>query len=291
MSKIIGIILLVAAVFVISLVWKTAPANNLLSSNPSETAAPQTNVSTNYSTNYSPYSAPSGGTTISAPSKPEATPLNQRVRISSANISGYPLQYSHITLYSSLKKGETIDITGWKIKSNKSEATIPQAIEIYDLSGYSVDGDIILKQSNYVDLYSLSSPVNKNLRLNKCSGYLAQSYNFGPVYLSSGCPRISSSEIRNLSGQCQSYIQSLGSCRTPDLNFSNSLPGNDEGNACRAFLQNIGYASCVSSHRNDADFLSNNWIVWLYGQITLDPQHDYLRLYNASGDLMSEYSY
>ncbi len=291
MSKIIGIILLVAAVFVISIMWKTAPTNNLLSSKPSETVAPQTNVSTNYSTNYSPYSAPSGGTTISSPSKPEATPLNQRVYISSANVSGYPLKYSHITLYSRLKEGEIINITGWKIKSNKSEATISQAVEIYDLSGYSVNGDIILKPNNYADLYSLTSPINKNLRLNKCSGYLTQTYDFQPLYLSQSCPYISSSEIKNLSGQCQSYIQSLGSCRTPDLNFSNSLPGTDEGNACRVFLQNIGYTSCVSSHRNDADFLSNNWIVWLYGQITLDPQHDYLRLYDTNGNLISEYSY
>ena len=68
--------------------------------------------------------------------------------------------------------------------------------------------------------------------------------------------------------------------------------GTDEGNACRAFLQKIGYGSCFRSHREDADFLSNNWIVWLEPQtLNLNSQHDYLRLYDKDGNLVSEYNY
>lgn len=284
MSKIIGIILLVAAVFIISIIGKTIPGNPT-TARPSETTVPQTNVKQ--------YSAPAaGGTSISNPPKSEATPLSKRVYISSASLSGYPQTYSRITLYSSLKEGETVDITGWKIKSNKSETIIPKAVEIYDPSGFTPTSDIILKPGNYVELYSLTSPLSKNLRLNKCIGYLGEIYNFQPIYLPQNCPTFSSSETRQLSGQCQSYIWSLGYCRTPAANFYNALPGSGEGNVCREFLQTIGYNSCFRSHKGDADFLSNSWIVWLGQQnINLDSQHDYLRLYDTKGNLISEYSY
>ena len=152
--------------------------------------------------------------------------------------------------------------------------------------------DIILKSGHYVDLYSLTSPLNRNLRLNKCVGYLENIYDFKPLYLSQNCPYFPSSETRQLSGQCQSYLSSLSSCKTPDVSFYNNLPGTDEGNACRAFLQKIGYGSCFRSHREDADFLSNNWIVWLEPQtLNLNSQHDYLRLYDKDGNLVSEYNY
>ncbi|MFA5084177.1 MAG: hypothetical protein WC475_02235 [Candidatus Paceibacterota bacterium] len=288
MKKVFGIILIIAAIFVVSYVFKTIPTNTLTGSKPSETPAAPSNTQTTSGQ----YSAPSGGTATYTPPAPEATPLNQRVYISSAYVSGYPSQYSRIALYTRLKEGETVDITGWKIKSNKSEIIIPQAIELYDPSGNGANGNIVLKPNNYVDIYDLNSPLNRNLRLNKCVGYLAQIYNFGPISVSYGCPYISSSETKNLSGQCQSYVQSLGSCQTPDQTFYNSLPGSDEGNACRAFLQNIGYGSCFRSHQQEKDFLSNTWIVWLEQQnLDLDSQHDYVRLYDTNGSLISEYSY
>ena len=282
MPKFIGIILLAGAILLISIIGKTAPGNPT-TSKPSETAAPRTNIQ---------YPSSGDGTAISNPLKSEATPLSQRVYIGSANLFNYPKEYFRITLYSRLKEGETVDITGWKIKSNKSEIVIPQAVEIYNPDGSAQAGNVILKSGNYAELYSLASPLNRNLRLNKCVGHLGEIYNFQPIYLPQNCPTFSSSEIRQLSGQCQSYLLSLSTCKTPDVSFYNNLSGTDEGNACRAFLQNIGYGSCFRDHRQDADFLSNNWIIWLDSQtLNLDSRHDYLRLYNQKGILMSEYSY
>lgn len=281
MSRIIGIILLLGAIFIISIIGKTVPGNPT-TARPSETTVPQTNI------NYSTPSA--GGTAISNPSKSEATPLSQRVSIGSASVFVYPKEYSRITLNSRLKEGETVNITGWKIKSNKNEIIIPQAIEIYDPGGFGKSGDLILKPDNYADLYSLASPFDRNIRLNKCIGYLKKIYNFDPIYLPQNCPYFSGADIRQLSGQCQDYIQRLPSCEYPDVGFYNLLPGTDEGNTCRAFLQNIGYGGCFRGHQQDKDFLSDNWIVWLDEQI-IDPRHDYLRLYDKEGNLVSEYNY
>ena len=288
MSKLIGFVLLTGAILLILFIGKTAPGGPI-ANRPSETTAPQANVKLN--SDQSPVSAGGrggAGTVISDSSQSEV----QKAYIGSAGFFGYPKEYSRITLYSRLKEGEAVDITGWKIKSNKNEIIIPQAVEIYNPDGSAQASDIILKPGNYVELYSLTSPVNRNLRLNKCVGYLEEIYNFQPIYLSRNCPAFSGSEIRQFSGQCQSYLLSLSACKTPDVNFYNNLPGTDEGNACRAFLQTIGYGNCFRGHRQDADFLSNNWIVWLETQtLNLDSRHDYLRLYDRKGNLVSEYNY
>ncbi len=267
----------------ILIIGKTVPGNPT-TARPSEAPAPQANVRVESS------APPAGQSVISGPAKIEETPLKERVDIGSVGSFGYPIEFSRITLYSRLKEKETVNITGWKIKSNKSEAIIPQAVEIYEPAGFAPVGDIILKPDNYVEIYSSISPLNRNFRLNKCIGYLEGIYNFQNS-LPKNCPSLSRSDIRYLSSQCQSYIDSLSPCQIPEVNFYNSLAGTDEGNACRSFLQNINYGSCFQSHQNDVDFLSNIWMVWLNQQQILDQRHDYLRLYDRAGNLIDEYSY
>jgi hypothetical protein len=217
------------------------------------------------------------------------SPYFKKVKISSVSPRSWGSYPSEITLYfSSFQKGETINITGWKIKSNRSFTVIPQAVSVYEPSGFASETDIVLAGSHRVKIYSGAAPFQKNLRLNKCLGYLQNTYRFNPS-LPRNCPSISRSEIGHLSGYCQSYILSLGSCRLPDTNFYNSLPG-DEGNACRDFLNKISYGFCFQKHRFDNDFLSNEWRVWI-GQNILDLQHDKIHLFDKQGLLVDEYSY
>lgn len=230
------------------------------------------------------YSLPSGYI------RAEISPFYQKVRISSASPSLFSNYPSQIRLYSYFSRtNERIDITGWKIKSNKKEITIPQAVNLYDLSGFSADADIVLNPNSYVDIYSNTSAVNRNLRLNKCSGYLENDFSFLPA-LPKNCPLISRSAISSLSGQCQSYIMSLNSCQIPSISVYNSFPGGDDGNKCRAFLGNLNYNSCVKEHRNDADFYLNDWKVWA-NQSILDAQHDTIKLFDSAGLLVDQYIY
>jgi hypothetical protein len=220
----------------------------------------------------------------------ELSPFFQKIRISSvsySSFSGYP---SQIQIYSNLSKNENVNITGWKIKSNTGkEIIIPQAVNLYDLSNFLYDSDIILSASGYVSIYGNSSIISRNLRLNKCIGYLENDYDFVPQ-LPRNCPQASRSSVQYLSGQCQSYVLSLGSCQVPDVSFYNSLPGNDSGNACRAFLSNINYYSCVKEHRNDLDFYLNDWRVWV-GKNILDSQHDTIKLFDNKGLFVDQYIY
>ncbi|MEK7555639.1 MAG: hypothetical protein AAB516_02365 [Patescibacteria group bacterium] len=221
----------------------------------------------------------------------QLSPYFQKITVSSVspNRSQSISSYSTIRLSSGISGEEIINITGWKIKSNRKEIIIPQAVGIYSPLNWEPETDIILSKGNYVYIYSNKSAFNRNLRLNKCVGFLENIYDFIPS-LPQNCPSISRSEYNYLSGECQSYILSLRGCELPKVSFSNSLPGTSEGNACREFLNTISHGSCFKKYRNDSDFFSNEWRVWINADI-LDSQHDRILLYDKIGLLVDEYSY
>lgn len=220
------------------------------------------------------------------------SPYFEKVQISSASLYSYFYgNYSKtIQLSSYSLKDESINISGWKIKGNRYGFTIPQAINVYNPEGINKEENIILSGSSYLIIYSGKSPINKNLRFNKCAGYLNNFYDFNPD-LPNDCPAIERSEYVGLYGQCQSYLMSLGRCAMPDVGFYNSLSGTDEGNACRAFLNTISHAACFRKYRDDGDFLSNQWRIWMNEDFLFDSLHDRLLLFDNKGLLVDEYIY
>ncbi|MBI5306245.1 hypothetical protein HZB04_01520 [Candidatus Wolfebacteria bacterium] len=215
-----------------------------------------------------------------------------QIKIYSVSYSSSETTPSEIKINSDFQdKNKSIDISGWKIKSNLRELEIPKAINIYEPSGSSQETDIYFESGNNLNIYSNISPIGKNFRLNKCIGYLENSYKFTPP-LSSNCPPIyTRDEIATFAGYCQTYIMSIGSCKLPDTNYYNSLPGTDQGNACRNFLNPISYNGCFQKHRNDSDFLSKEFRTWVNQNTLLDSQHDRLLLFDKNGFLVSEYVY
>mgnify|MGYP001596582428 FL=1 len=224
----------------------------------------------------------------------QLSPFFEKIRIASASFSAGYNKPSTIRLYSRLESGDLpIDITGWRLKSNRYEFIISKAVEIYKPSGTNEEKNVILSSNNYVNIYSTTSAINKNLRLNKCMGYLENSFDFNPT-LPQSCPMVYRSryEIAYLSGQCQTYLFSLGGCKPVDVAFYNSLlTGTSEGNVCRAFLNTVGtYGNCFEKYSQDKDFLSTEWRLWVNIDI-LDSQHDRLDLFDNNGLLVSDYVY
>lgn len=297
MGKFIGIILLIGAVILILMLGKL-PTLNQTSSKPSETPVAPTitheiKSATPSSQSLSPapqaipdYLIPSGFT------RAQLSSFFQKITISSAHASysNYP---SEIKLYSSLPKDEKINITGWRIKSNGGEIIIPQAINAYEPSDLIPPQDIVLSANNYVNIYLSINPINKSFRLNKCMGYLQNTYIFNPP-LPQNCPIPSHSDISYLSGQCQSYILSLRECEIPDEDsdsFYTSVGGSSrEEVECRAFLDTINQNGCFQKYHWDDDFLSNEWRVWVWQHI-LDSQHDKVLLFDKQGLLVDQYIY
>lgn len=217
----------------------------------------------------------------------------QKIRISSISpVSQWSSYPASLRIYSYIQKGESINITGWKIKSNRRSFEISKSIDIYRPDGPFDETDIIFLQNSSLIIYGNKSPFNKNLRLNKCAGYLNNLYDFNPD-LPRNCPLISRESYKNLSGECQSYVMSLGSCEIPSADDYNSFPGTDQGNACRTYLNTISYGNCFNKYRNDEDFLSNEWWLWVDKNTfdIFDYQHDTVGIFDKEGKLVDQYVY
>lgn len=186
-----------------------------------------------------------------------------------------------------LAASDTVDITGWEIKTNRGGEYIPQAIDLYDPSGLALPSDIVVGQNQSVDLYS--SQGSFNVRLNECIGYIGNSNKFTPPF-PSNCPYVDQQAISKMgfTGACENYIYSLGSCQTPNMN-SMLIPRTDY--ACQDYLENnFNYKACFNAHVSDPNFLSNQWWVWM-GSSPLDQYHDTVDLFDKKGLLVDQYSY
>ncbi|MBI3588816.1 MAG: hypothetical protein HY093_00155 [Candidatus Liptonbacteria bacterium] len=207
-----------------------------------------------------------------------------KVRLSSVS-AGSTYYYGTVVLTTSLKEKEALDVTGWQIKGRSGGQFVPQAIEIFEPLGLAQDWDIILRQNDYVGIYTSRSANGRNFRMNKCVGYLENTTHFTPS-LPRYCPPPNRSEIENFSSRCYDYILSLDSCAVPRGNVA--LPNNDF--ACRDYLNTINYKGCFDRHRGDKDFLSHEWRVWS-GSRFLDERHDKVLLLDSKGLLVDLYSY
>ena len=233
-------------------------------------------------------SAPDFEYEVEFPAKEDIEPIFESrkpaVRIDSIRQPNTFNRYLTFRLSATLPADQTIDITGWKVKSNQGSFTIPQAQEIYSFGG--TQDDIRLRNRDQVYIYS-STATKGNFRINKCLGYIEDRAPFIPS-IPKSCPRISRSEISNFGGECQDYLLSLRSCENPSANPP--VPLNEA--ACHRFLRDLNYVGCVEKYRNDTNFLNNEWWIWMGGQIKIfDPAHDKVQLLDTEGNLVDEYSY
>jgi len=182
-----------------------------------------------------------------------------------------------------------INVTGWKIKTNKGQLFIPPAVNVYYPDRTPAEGNILLKAGEYLVVYNTKSPLGRNFRLNKCTGFFNSEFNFEQG-LPNECPALyNQNDIVTFSGKCQSFIMSLGSCQAPTADEINSMTS--EGTDCRAYLNRFNYSFCFNQHYLDSDFLSREWRVWLNTSMPFDPQHDRVLLFDLQGLLVNEYIY
>ncbi len=203
---------------------------------------------------------------------------------------GYGSNSPTAVLTANLEEGEQVDITGWRLASNTGEIRIPQAVPFYVVySSNNNAGDIVLGPRDKAVIYfGAQSPIGKNFRLNRCTGFLNKIAEFSPP-LPNDCYLPAKDDYRHLSGECQNYIMSLRRCELPDTNKTNQFQG-ELGNQCRSFINdNFGINACYR-HKQEPDFLSNEWRVWIEQDI-FDKYHDDIRLLNPQNQVIDEYVY
>ncbi|OHB21424.1 MAG: hypothetical protein A2939_03835 [Parcubacteria group bacterium RIFCSPLOWO2_01_FULL_48_18] len=202
--------------------------------------------------------------------------------------SGFP----SVEVGSRAASGESkLNITGWRIKSNRDEITVPQAVEIVYPGGVGAAQDIMLASNQFARIFltggSAGSQLGYNIRLNMCTGYLNETYGFDPA-LPVSCPRPSWSDDDHLPGYCQDYIAQISTCTTPQdmpLYIQNEEP-------CRNFInERFGYPVCFEQNRLRPNFLSDEWRVYVNRSSILDPLHDRVLLLDRNSLLVDMYTY
>lgn len=224
------------------------------------------------------YEIPSGFT------EAQLSPYFHEVRFGGVS-AGSDFSYGQISLYAGFSGNGTIDVTGWLLQARDGGQYIPQAINNYDPYGAAAPSDMLLRNGDYLNMYTNASAIGANLHLNKCIGYLQSVNNFVPS-LPLNCPSFDRSELSDFSGECQDYILSLNYCGVPGVNLN--VPANQY--ACQEFLNTVNYKGCYDRHVNDPDFFSHEWRAWT-GTTFLDPRHDKLQLLDKQGLLVDYYEY
>lgn len=189
-----------------------------------------------------------------------------------------------LTLRLNYSQNLAVDITNWRIKSNRGEMTI--------LGGQSDFGPvnqkrIILRPGSGATIYFGATAPVQNVQTNLCTGYLNNIYNLNPK-LPNNCPQPDRNQIVTFSGACQNFIFSLSSCETPtaeELNRFTSPADID----CHEFLEDLNYQNCYDKNYNKPSFFSD-WRVWLNQNFFIDTR-DRLLLLDDKGLLVDVYSY
>lgn len=170
-----------------------------------------------------------------------------------------------IQLYVSGKTETPINITGWTLTSTSSGATvkIPKATYLFFAGSPNTEEDVYVNTGDTIYISSGYSPNGYSFQTNKCIGYLSQFQTWSPS-LPYNCPL---PKNENLSGipqtvindACLDYIDRYPQCRIQ----TEALPLNWSYECTNFIYTKINYPSCVSTHKDDADFYGNEWRLYL----------------------------
>jgi len=223
--------------------------------------------------------------------KINVSPYFGKVKISSARIQSSS-RPSLITLTTSLKKDEQINITNWSLEGKQGKIIIPQGVEkYYHYYNSYINEDIFIERGDRIYLSSDYNPLgrDKNFRLNRCMGYLLDSFDFA-IPVPKNCPKPSREEIAHLSSCCQQFILKLRPCQTPDYSENIAVRSDQE---CTKYIDdNLNNLGCFQNHSQDSNFLNSAWHIYLNDKdIVANDCYDTLYLRDQNGLLINTYSY
>ncbi|OGF85513.1 hypothetical protein A2Z63_00130 [Candidatus Giovannonibacteria bacterium RIFCSPLOWO2_02_44_8] len=218
------------------------------------------------------------GSSISGTVSTQATKDNISMQAFGSPRLGYADEYVQLSAQSA-NRGKVI-ITGLILKNGNGEAVKIGADEF--------GNSIALNPGERAIIATALSPRGFNFKLNKCSGYLAQSKTYSPS-ISGFCPHISNlPQIRNLPDKCEIYLNSLPYCTSPIINFQTGID-----NKCASFVgEHASYPGCVNDFKNDPDFDQKEWRIYLgLPREFWENRHEDILLLSQSRDLIAESSY
>ena len=183
-----------------------------------------------------------------------------------------------------------LDVSGWRIGTERESELIPKALNIPELD--VTERDIILPLGGDVVMVSGTPSYQKNFRENQCVGYFNQAHSFTPS-LSNACvddnPNRAVLLEMGLNGACIDAIHGISACRTPiGPFFVDAIK-----EACIEYMnQNLNYVGCVRNFRDTRLFFRDTWRVKLGRSRKLfDPLHDTVLLHDENGLIVDRFEY
>lgn len=225
--------------------------------------------------------------------KKNASQYKGMVRISYVNRSTDPSQ-EYITITVNSPENASIPVTGWSVKSLMSGVSvqIPKGAYLFFSGQQNAEEHIYLTHGDTLYLTTGSSPIGWSFKSNKCSGYLNQFQKFYP-YISGSCPaprkeNLSSIPTSPINDACLDYIDFFPQCRIQ----MEPLPI-EWGSECRTFItEKINYNACINTHKDDSDFYSKEWRVYLKrSSPTWKDRREYIVLYDDVGKIVDSIKY
>ena len=184
-----------------------------------------------------------------------------------------------------LKEGQRLNVSKFKVKGKKFYKEIGKAKELWRYGGK--EKEVLVENYQRVYLIGTSSPLGSSFRLNKCFGYLKNSFKFFPDFYFL-CPKPKLKEISFLSPLCQEFILNLRNCEIPNWQNFREIAIDKK---CVTYLnQHFNYNGCVKDHYLDDDFLKNTWYLYL-GKFSLNQLHDQIQIFDENKNLVTEFFY
>jgi len=187
---------------------------------------------------------------------------------------------------------DKIRITGLIIRSAASgiKVEIGQGAYLYFSGQINSGQDIYLNANETAHIITGRSPLGISFRVNKCLGYLSKNQSFTP-YLYSNCPAIQDEPVptapNQLNDKCLDYIQYFPACTTFTTGKLELSP------ECNNFLiEKANYSYCSQTHKNDKDFYSADWRIYLLRDETIwKDKRETIELLDQNGKLIDSISY
>ena len=163
-----------------------------------------------------------------------------------------------------------ITVTGWKVfdRDKKIAYSLPSGNKILNTQGTADNTPITAEAGETFVISSGRSPVGSSFLINKCSGFRSQFKKFTPT-VKTECPDPNKEftldgSVPYADSQCYEMVKRLDKCTTVT-----AIP-DDVSKECRTFLKStLTESGCVLFHRNDPDFFTKEWRVFLEAESEL----------------------
>ncbi|OGZ30259.1 MAG: hypothetical protein A2931_04580 [Candidatus Niyogibacteria bacterium RIFCSPLOWO2_01_FULL_45_48] len=230
---------------------------------------------------------PSDGNGASEPSSEKNAV--KTVRIYTANYRAEKQDEEYIEISADYSNTEPVNISGWRLENrDKDYFIIPKGASLPYTAQVNIQGDIKLSPGEKAIIITGKSPFNTSFRPNICAGYFNRLYEFKPR-LPEDCPDPDKEAgVSAQNNACFSYLKTLSKCQTPNLSSAPS----DVNFACREFVeQRLNYAGCVEAHKNEAEFFSKEWRVYLeQNEEAWSNVRETIKLFDQNSNLIAETS-